>query len=518
MSENEKQFTPIEPTEAFPVFEDTVVVEKKKPGKKGIIIGAAVLAAVIVIAAIIIGVVTSSPLGLIATGFQNSIEAFESNRTVSMLDKLYNGGSTEISMDLKTLLADSGLALDGTGSVKVYTDTENEKSVITLGVQLDQLQEMDASLYVAPDNAVLASQWLLGDKAYGITLQSFAEDFNKSVFRMDGPYSLGIELPENYQLVPEGAQKYAEDAAVIGGKMAAHFLKTFEENSSVEKAAATVTLGGEEIKTTAVTVSMDHQQLGAIAEDAIEYLRTDADFKKFMEENAEYMFRSLALAEGAGSAADYVTEFYQELDKAAAEMDQTKKDLEESNASLTVTFHITKSGKQLVGMDLAAVDKEEVLELRFFAGPDLKEAKEFRFYVNEEGNTYQGTYIVKVNDENTFVSLLDFSENGEEVLKADIQWDKQTGKLEIIGADEWDDSIVIQGSLEQAEEATTIRLDSVTADGVKEETGVTVVLRTSDEMPATPQYTELLKMTEAEVGSLVEGLGTVILQLMYGMM
>ena len=508
MNENEMQFE----ANKMPV------AAQKKSGKKWLVIGAAALAVIAILVAIVIGVMSSSPLGLITIGFRNSMEALESNRTFSMLEKVSTGGSIEYALDLKTLLADSGLAMDGTASIKAYADSVNQKSVLTLGVKLGQLQSLDASLFLSADNMVLSSQALLGDQAYGINLQSFAEDFNKSVFRMDGPYSLGIELPENLQSQMTDSQKFSDDTMQILEKAAVRLAKLFGENSTVEKENATLPLGGEEVKTTAVTVTMDHRQLAAFAAEAIEYLRTNEEIKKYLDENKEYLFQVYGL-NGEYNDADALVEYlYRELDTAAAEMEETAKEMEESGFYTAITFHISKSGKQLIGYEQTGQLDGETGELRIYAGPDLAEAKEFLFYMNDNGQISEASYIVKVSDENTFVSLLDLRENGQNVLTTDIRWDKQTGKLEITGAVEQDSSVTVQGTLEVTEEKLTAVLDTIASGSETKALGFTAVLRTSDEMPATPQYADLLKMTEAEVGSLVQELGTVFLQLAYGLM
>ena len=71
--------------------------------------------------------------------------------------------------------------------------------------------------------------------------------------------------------------------------------------------------------------------------------------------------------------------------------------------------------------------------------------------------------------------------------------------------------------MELTDDKATAVLENISNGSETVNLDISLVLRTSDEMPATPQYTELLKMTEAEVDSLVEDLGAVILQLMYGM-
>lgn len=518
MSENEMQFEPAETMEKAPVFEEAPVVASKKSGKKGLIIGAAILAVVIILAAIVIGTVNSSPLGLIATGFKNSMEALAAGSANSLLGKTDKGGSVEISLDLGTLTVGTETPLDGTGALKIYMDAEEQRSVINLSVKLAQLQPLTANLYLDQNSIALSSQEFLGDKAYGIYLENLAKDFNKSIFRMDGPYSLGIELPEDLQFQVPDSQKFAEATGEIAGKMTPNLLKIFEKNSTVEKENASLTLGGDEVNTTAVTIHMDHAQLTAFATEFLDYLRTDEAFKQYLEENKEYLFQTYGMGGEFDDANALIDGFYQELENAAQAVKDSAKELEENNASLAVTFHITKSGKQLIGMELSAVDGEETLELRFCAGPDLKEAKEVSVYVNEFGNISEVTYTVKVNDENTFVSLLDLSENGEKVMSADLRWDKQTGKIELVATDDWEDTISIQGNLKESDKEATFLLESVNAQGTEVALGIQAVLRVDDKMPDAPQFTELLKLTEGEMDGLMEDLGAVILQMLMGMM
>ena len=243
-------------------FEELAVAEKPR-SKKGILIGAvAAFAVIAVVVAVLIGVLSGSPLNLLATGFRNSMEALEGNDFTDRLEQVGNGGSMELSAELSTLLKGSGLPLSGTGSLKMYMDQEGQKAAMTLGVQLGG-QTLDASIFGNRESVVIASDWLLGDKAYGVELKSFVEDFNKSVFRMDGPCSLGIELPENLQEQMTVDPAYAEDTAKITEQLATRLVTSLEKNATMEKEKATLTLGGEDVKTTAVTVKMEPDQLAA---------------------------------------------------------------------------------------------------------------------------------------------------------------------------------------------------------------------------------------------------------------
>ena len=193
MSENEMNEMNIQPT----AFEESVLAKPKS--KKGLFIGIAALVAVAIIAAIVIGVMANTPMGLLATGFRNSIKALESNSDMDILNEISNGGSMEISMDLAALMQDSGIPLSGTASVKVYADNEKGKSVVSMGVLLGGVQNLDATIYADRESVILASDFLLGNKAYGFDLEGLEKDFNNSVFGPEGPFSLGIELPENFQ-------------------------------------------------------------------------------------------------------------------------------------------------------------------------------------------------------------------------------------------------------------------------------------------------------------------------------
>lgn len=467
-----------------PVFEEPVVTQKPK-SKKGLWIGLAALVAMVVIAAIVIGMVTSSPLGLLATGFRNSMEAMENDAYTQLMYRVSNGGSMEFSADFDSLMLQGDrIPLDGTGSVKIYMNEEAQKTAMTLGVQLGS-QKLDASIFGNQESVVLASDWLLGDKAYGVTLKDFVENFNKSVFRMDGPYSLGIELPENFQEQLDKNQKLTEAAEKVGQELAAVLLKSVEENSTVEKENATLTLGGDTVKTTAVSIKMDHNQLAATVD-------------------------------GQTDAKAMVEEFFQEMDRIAEEMEETKKQMEEEETGMEITFHITKSGKQLIGAELVFASNVEPGMVSIYAGPDLKNAKEFSIQIESGEESLQMTYRIKADDKESLVALLDICENDQDVLKADVRWDKQTGAWEIVATTDGDESVIIRGNLEQTEEKVSVTLESVEASGQSTDLGIHMVLRASDEMPEAPQYTEILKMTEAEVGSLVEELGMAVFQLAFG--
>lgn len=499
-----------------PALEEVELGTEKKTGKKswkkGLLIGGIALAAVAVIAVIVLTVLGNTPAGLLATGFRNSMDALESNSFSEKMDQVSNGGSMEITLDLANLMAESGLPMDGTGSLKLYMDSEKGKSVMTLGVLLANIQNIDMSLFFNEDSLVLASDWLLGDKAYGVGYNNLEENFNNSVFGPDGAYSLGVEIPEDFQEQMGKYQKYTEDTEKMMEQLGNRLLKSAEKNTDMEKENDTLSLGGKDVKTTAVSIKMDHNQLAAVLEDMLDYMRTDEDFKEYMEEHADILF-----SDSWTDPDILVEEFYQELDDAKEEMDELKKELEEEEAGVEAVFHITKSGKQLVGMELTFESNISPVKLSFYAGPDLESADEISFRVDAEDSTVRGSYVVTTNDKKAYAAELKIREDGETVLSGQVNWDKINGDFTVTMTDEWEDSVVIRGTLMETKMVTDLTLDSIEMEGEQVELGLGIVLKTSDKMPDSPAYKDILKMTEAEVTSLITDLSTVFLQMAYGM-
>lgn len=499
----------------FPALEEVELGTEKKTGKKswkkGLLIGGIVLAVVAVIAVIVLTVLGNTPAGLLATGLRNSMDALESNSFSEKMDRVSNGGSMEITLDLANLMAESGLPVGGTGSLKFYMDSEKGKSVMTLGVLLANIRNMDMSLFFNEDSLVLASDWLLGDKAYGVGYDNLDENFNNSVFGPDGAYSLGIEIPEDFQEQMEKYQKYTEDTEKIAAQLGNHLLASAGKNASMEKENATLSLGGKEVKTTAVSIKMDNDQLAAVMEDTLEYMRTDEDFKAYMKEYADILF-----SDSWTDPDTLVEEFFQALDDAKDEMDELKEEMAEEEVSLEAIFYITKSGKQMIGIELIMEDSQETIKLSFYAGPDLESADEISFRVDADGSTVRGSYVVTTNDKKAYAAELKIQGDGETLLSGQVNWDKTNGDLVITMTDEWEDSVVIRGTLMETKTVTDLTLDSIEMEGEQVELGLGVVLKTSDKMPDSPAYKDILKMTEAEVTSLVTDLSMVFLQMAYG--
>ena len=110
-------------------------------------------------------------------------------------------------MDISSALEQSGLPMSCTVSAKAYMNEKEQRSAMTLGVQLAG-QTLDASIFANQESVAFASQILLGDKAYGFGLKDFVENFNKSVFGPDGAYALVSTLDKQGSLTRRWVQSH----------------------------------------------------------------------------------------------------------------------------------------------------------------------------------------------------------------------------------------------------------------------------------------------------------------------
>jgi len=540
MNDNEKNIDTVE-TDAV---EETVSAEPaaaegkaagfmdkvKKIGKKNLIIGAvAILVVVIVAVAALagagggsgsVGGSTSGPLGLVTTGLSNSIEALQENETMALLNSVLTGGSTEVSADLETI-TESVVGypmLEGTASVKVHTDLGDKAAAVVAGVKLDKSEELDASIYVSEDSIAVASKWLLGKEAYGVDLKKLVENFAKSEFGEDGEYSLGFEMPEDAKNIMADVKVVTEDTQALAEDAVAELLKSIKKNAEIEKESATLTFAGEEVKTTAVSVSVDPEQLAAIAADMVDYVRTDKGVKKYLEDNIKYIL--IATEEydedmDKDDMQEYIDEFYEGLEDIDEDsFEDLVETLEDSDFSLDMTFHVTKSGKQLVGVEVKAEADDEQIKASVYAGPDFAELTEISARVSVDEESYRISYTVDTNDKAEYKAELKVREGSETLFSGEVEWDKKEGDFVIKATDGYDE-FAVKGTLEKSGKKATIVLKSVSADDEKIDLDVTVTLNASDKVPSTPKFNDVLKMDADEIEELVEELGEIVEDLVY---
>lgn len=467
------------------------ILEKiKSLGNLPLIIGAAA-AALVLVAVLVVSLLASSPMKLLGTGIGNSAKAILKDDVVSLATDVLTGGSIEVILNTEDILPVA--ASESTTSIKLYTKAN--AAALTANIQLDKTETVDLGLLLNQKALVIQSQSLLGETAYGVDLKKAPENYMTSEFGPDGEYFLGFEMDEETKKEMADAEKLAKDTLKISEDAIAAILKAIRGNADISKKADEVSLGDKDVKTTAITLEMDHEQLFEACKEVMKYVHTDKALKKYISENiGTILTMSGEAVDEDTNLQDYVDMIYEKLDDIMDEIDALAELLEDADASIKLTFYVTKSGKQLIGVEFRVEAEGETIRGYVYAGPDLADLQEISFRLNVDDDTFHGSYSIKTDDRKAFEAKLKLvSPDGNCTGK--LFWDKKEGNFELV-FDENDGRWVttFEGIMEQSGKKTIINLASIDYDGDKEAVSIGLVIASSDKMPATPKYTDVLTM------------------------
>ena len=493
----------------------TGLIDKVKAlPQKYLMIGGAGLLALILVLVLVFSI--STPLGLVGTGMKNSLKAIRKNPVIASTSGILDGGSIEVSADIATLLEAMGeypLA-KGNVSVKLFSDLHAKKAVVEAALAVDKGTELDASVFISENAVAVASDALLGKDSYGVGLKNFVENFNKSQFGEDGDYSLDIEIPEGVNTDDKQVAKLAKDSEKMAKKLLIKTFQTLKKNSTIDKEKSSLSFNGEETKTTAVSIAMDHKQIADSVEELIKYIRKDASVKKYIKDYAAYVL--LASGQDPEDAVEFVEEFYEAIDEIYEDqLDELAENLEDEDFSVKLTFYISKSGKQLIGVEVRVESEYEDIKLLAYAGPDLKKVDEIGFRGTVDDETYRINYVVDTNDRKEYIAKLKVREDDYVAMEGSVTWDKKTTDFKVKLSDRWEE-IAVNGTLEKSGKKTTILLKNINVDGDKMKLDTTIVLATSDKMPGMPKFQDVLKMSATEIETMIEKIGDTVQDLMMG--
>lgn len=521
MNDNEKNVMPEEPrAESVSngyYSEETYYAEPEAPkskvaqlldkvkglGKLPLILGGAV--AVILVIALVVSLIGSTPMALLGTGIKNSAKAIMKDDTVELISGVLNGGSIELACDMEELTENlTGQALaEGNASVKLYS--KGTAAALIASIQMDKSEVVDLGVYMNQKDIAVKSEWLLGDDAYGINLKKAMENFKTSEFGPDGEYSLGIELNEDMEKSMAEAEKLAKDMMKIGEDAMATVLKSVRKNAEISKKTTKISLGDKDVKTSAITLEMDHEQLFNVFKDAMEYVHTDKELKKFITENiGTILMASGEVVDEDEDLQEYVDMFYENLDEAMEEIDELAEEFEDADISIKLTFYVSKSGKQLIGVEFKAEADDEPIRGYVYAGPDLKNLQEISFRLNMDGETAHGSYVIKTDDSKEFEAKLKIVDPDNDNITCTIFWDKKDGDFEV----EYDEYgwyvVTVEGNMEKSGKKNIITIETIDDDGDEIDLNLNLILASSDRMPSVPKYTDVLTMSVDDIEDLMD--------------
>ena len=477
---------------------------KKKCGKKGLLISIAAVV-VIAIAAIIVSVATASPLNLLGKGIVNSVNAMQKNDATVFMQEVVEGGSVEFLCDLETLLE---LPVEGALSLKMYSAVT--KAALIADVQVAGNSVVDLGMFADGKSMAIASDVLFGSTAYGAKLENLADRFNNSEFGPNGEFSLGMEMPDQADATTVDAEKLAQDSKKIAQDMISSLMKSVKEYTEIDKANDALAINGSEVKVTALEIWADSTACSELIRDMVEYFRSNADLKEYLYNYADYfavmLVNSGVVYEDYEDPKSVIDQLYAQLDDISDEdLADIAQDMKEAELELELTFYITKSGKELVGVKVESEADGEEVKVSALAGPTWKKLDEISVWVDDGYSVTHMSYVVEENDADEYSAKLKVSEDDEDLLTGEITWDKAKGDFEAQIVDDWGDTYGVQGSIEADAQKVTVELDSVYEEGEEYDLGVSVILSKSDQMPAMPEFTDVLDMSSDEIEDMIYG-------------
>ena len=469
--------------------------------KKGLIIGGSVAGAALVALVVTSLVLANTPNALIVRAAANTISDAKRIEIIDLADDVANGGSIAVSANLDKLANDDVYA-----EAKIYTDAANLKSAYELTLTEDNEVILNSKAMFNEDKFAFSCPELF-DGTYGVNYKNLAKNLPGSIFDPDEEtdYSLEDEQYEHFLNLKETVKNdknLQRDITAMSAKYRQVAIKAFVKHAEVGRGSKTITVGGEKINCTVITLTLDEEALAAATRDIIEYANNDKDLEKLI-----YRIAANSTYEDPD---DYVDNFYDSLD----EMDDGLDALEDEDIELSMDFYITKSGRRLARLDAEfEVDKERT-EVSILLGKNIATSKEISLTAsNSDGDTYSITYSVKEDSSKAYEAELEFVEGDtrygyEDKIVFKVEWDKKSGDFEFKYKGDYD-NIVIKGNLLQKGdryifELTNIRSGSTPVPYVKS-LELTITIDRHDRMPNVPaRYTDITTMNERDFKHLTE--------------
>lgn len=518
---------------------DVIREPKKKKSKKGLIVAAAVVVTVAVIASVVAGIFMSAPMTLVARGAANSAKAIQKTDLVKLLTEMSVGGSMELVLGIEELTEQAfGTALDGNIRFKVYGNGKDMSSAATVGLELDGESFVDLSVFSSAEDLIITSDMLLDDEAYGINLEDAADNFEDSVFGPYGELSIGVDNIDMYLDLLKKDQEMTRMMEELSAEVMEALLDSLKEHAEISKENDSLKFGKKSTKVTAVEIELDDDALKDVICDVLDCLRDSEKFEEFLDLYMDYFAngqKMSALVEylqyqdyyryyyDLYSFDDYYEYFYGDSEPDIDEIYDMLEDLEDELDyleidKLSLVCYITKTGTQLIGVDMKVKADGETVECSLMAGPSLDKLTELRFTVGADGETTELVYEVDTNDKSEYSATLSVETYGEELVSATIDWNKKNGDFELSVEEYGEELFEVGGQLTASDKSAVFTLEEISAYDETVELKLTVTLTASDKMPSAPaDYEDVLEMSYEDVEELAMNAATSVMEEYYSL-
>jgi len=491
--------------------------------KRILIIGGSVGAAALVALVVVTIALANRPSALIVRGFVNTISDAKRIELFDVADDVANGGSIAVSANLDKLAKD-----DLTVQAKLYADVQNMKGAYEMTVAEDKDDVLQARVLYNQDRFAFTCPELV-DGAYGVNIKNLAKNLPGSIFDPDEEtdYSLTEEQFEyfiNLKDTVRNDKNLEHDVSNMIAKYRKLAIEKLVKYSEVGRASKTITVGGEKVPCTLVTLTIDQDDLVLIVQDLVEYANNDKDLEKLL-------YRVAANGSYYDDTDEFIDEFYDALD----DIEENVENLEKEDIEMQLSFYITKSGRRIAQIDAELEYDNDEAEVSVVLGKNVAKSKEISLSAKDKKSeeSYSITYSVKEDSAKYYEAEIEIVETSSYSTYVDydgtdgdrgsgknknvdtdkttieIEWDRKKGDFQLDYEDEWGDKSTVKGNLLQKGDKyifvlTNIRSDGEAVPGVKS-LELTVTIDRHDPAPNVPGgFTEITKMDKREFKHLVD--------------
>ena len=472
----------------------------EKKNKKILIIGGSVGAAALLALIICSIVISNSPKALIIRAVANTIADAKRIEAVSVAEDVANGGSIAVSANL-----DKYAKEDITVQGKLYTNAKQLKGAAELTFTEDKDKVLQAKVMYNQDKIAFSAPQVV-DGTYGVNLKKLAKNLPGSIFDPDEETEFSLDDDQfeyflNMKDTVKNDKNLERDVINMGNKYRQVFIEKLIKYSDVKKSSKTITVGGDKIPCTVVSVSVDEDALAEIIEDMIDYAKNDKDLEKLL-------LRVAANGSYKDDPDEYVDKFFDALDDLEDQVDE----LEDSEIDICVDFYITRSGRRLAQVDFEIEYGKKEFEASLVLGKNLAKAKEISFEYEDKARkrTYSFEYTVKEDSGKLYEAEVEVKETRvrstkttEKTNKIKIKWDKRSGDFELKANTSSDDQYGLKGNLKRKGDRYIFVLTKITNDGEAvpniKDLELTITIDRHDPTPNVPgSFTEITKMDERD--------------------
>ena len=474
--------------------------------KKILIIGGSIGGAALLALIIISIAVSTSPKALILRAVANTLSDAQRIEAVSVANDVANGGSIAVSANLDKFVKE-----DITAQAKLYTDANKFKAAGELTLTEDKDKVLEAKVIYNQDKIAFSAPPIV-DGTYGVNLKKLAKNLPGSIFDPDEETEFSLDDAEfdyflNMKDTVKNDKNLQRDIVNMSNKYRQLFIEKLTKYSDVKKSSKTITVGGDKIPCTVVTVSVDEDALAQILEDMIEYANNDKDLEKLL-------LRVAANGSTSDDPDEYVDKFFDALDNIEDSIDK----IEDSDIDISIDFYVTKSGRRLAQVDFEFEFAKQEYEASLVLGKNLAMAKEvsFEFEDKSRKRTYSFEYTVKEDSGKLYNAEIEITETRvrstkttEKTNKIKIEWDKRAGDFELKANLSGDDQYSIKGNLKRKGDRYIFVLAKIMDDGEAvpnvKDLELTITIDRHDPAPNVPgRFTEITKMDERDFKDLVK--------------